>query len=70
MPFSPCFSSQSPSCLCSVNAIVLAFILGLSYIAQLYGGEKQKEIDLLLGTEDGLKELRGLFFLFFFKAVL
>lgn len=68
MPFSPCFSSQSPSCLCSVNAIVLAFIPGLSYIAQLYGGKKQKEIDLLLGTEDGLKELRRFFF--FFKAAL
>lgn len=25
-------------------------------------GEKQKEIDLLLGTEDVLKELRGFFF--------
>lgn len=43
---------------------MLAFIPGLSYIAQLYGGKKQKEIDLLLGTEDGLKELRRFFSLF------
>lgn len=43
------------------NAIVLAFIPGLSYIAQLYGEkQQQKETDLLLRTEegkDGLKEL-------------
>lgn len=43
------------------NAIVLAFIPGLSYVAQLYEKKKQqKETDLLLRTEegkDGLKEL-------------
>lgn len=38
------------------NAIVLAFIWGLSYVAQLYAGEKktqQTERDLVLRTEEG-----------------
>lgn len=42
------------------NAIVLAFIPGLSYIAQLYKKKSTKETDLLLRTEEGkcgLKEL-------------
>lgn len=42
------------------NAIVLAFIPGLSYVAQLYEKKQQNETDLLLRTEegeDGLMEL-------------
>lgn len=39
------------------------------HCAALWLEKKPKEIDLLLGTEDGLKELRGCFF-FSFKAVL
>lgn len=35
------------------NAIVLAFIPGLSYVAQLYEKKQQNETDLLLRTEEG-----------------
>lgn len=55
-----------------LNAIVLAFIPGLSYTLHSFMKEKkqQKEMDLLLRTEegkDGLKELRGFHYLFIFN---
>lgn len=60
MPFHPCFSPQSPSCLCSVMLLCWLSFQAFIHGTALWGKKQQKETDLLLGTEegkDGLKEL-------------